>query len=199
MRKLSICGASLGLMTIFLCGVTAQVATPQLHEYVDHFEPTAATLAQRASQVPAVVVGRVEESTIRLAPNAAAGSGDASVYANVPRVYTKHTVAVLDVLKVDQRAAPPGGSMTILQRAGSTNWNGYRVKVEGDDPLPLGGEYVFLLTWRPELDAFEALPFDTLKLLHGTIAVDHGPAYAKAQNGVPLAVLAATVRSAGVR
>jgi hypothetical protein len=152
--------------------------------------PTAKTLAERVTQVDAILrVTFRELPRIRFVAVTPLPADLLSRFEPLPvRVITEYDAVVLEVLKSHQKVGVAGEGVRLAQRGGDASWNGVKIHAgqQAQDP-ERDTEYVVFVTYDPESDRMMLLPFDIYKIGAGGVeAARNNMTYAPQIVGRPL-------------
>ena len=180
----------------------AQSGVPIVKHYNFILELGLDTLRQRLSQVAAAVYCEIRAAKPFLVPPVYQRHeelADADPTMNAPGVATSHDVTLLDVLRSNGRVPAAGRTLTIVQPAGTTTWNGRMITVDaGFDHIFVPGErYVLLLKWNPSTGLFSVTPFDVFQVQNGIVKTNGLSPYARGFSGSSLEALLTAIRWGG--
>lgn len=181
------------LLATFLAGshptpgtASASSQKPVTTYTVDYVKPPG-TLTDLIAAADAVVRGTIRRSEVKM--TSPSGSG---------RVVTAHEVLVNEVFKTDGRVGAVGGTITVIQSAGSLELPDKTIRVNGGyAPFTTGGEYILCLEWNDRLAAFDVMygPAATFAIVQGVIDTPATRGPAVQAKGLPAQIFIGQIRA----
>ena len=169
---------------------------------VSYALPAGMTLASSVADADIIVLCLVESSRARVFPPEpwTLPPGNTDALLERPVVATEHTVKALEVLKGD-RFMQAGSEYPIIQHAGSAEWRGDIVVVDGPYPAVFapGEQYVLFVNWDETEAQMWAIPFETYKVEGGRIATSRKGPNEVAADGTNAGEFLAAIRALAAR